>query len=151
MIDAGGLGLLAAFAQTARRGQIQVRELRPRDEEARRPEGAAEARKNSKRDQELQRLAKQLQGMQEALGKNGMTMAEGERRNKERRFNDLNRDFQRKRARFRLNLNQRRNEELAGVLDRANRRSARSPRPKYDIIFQGSRFTPARASTSPTR
>ena len=50
-----------------------------------------------------------------------MTMAEGERRNKEREFNELNRDFQRKQREFREDLNQRRNEELAGVLDRANK------------------------------
>ena len=90
-----------------------------------------------KRDQELQRLAKQLQGMQESLEKNGMTMAEGERRNKEREFNDLNRDFQRKQREFREDLNQRRNEELAGVLDRANKTIRQiAETEKYDIIFQ---------------
>ena len=90
-----------------------------------------------KRDQELQRLAKQLQGMQEALEKNGMTMAEGERRNKEREFNELNRDFQRKQREFREDLNQRRNEELAGVLERANKTIRQiAEAEKYDIIFQ---------------
>ena len=90
-----------------------------------------------KRDQELQRLAKQLQGMQEALEKNGMTMAEGERRNKEREFNELNRDFQRKQREFREDLNQRRNEELASVLERANKTIRQiAEAEKYDIIFQ---------------
>ena len=90
-----------------------------------------------KRDQELQRVAKQLQGMQEALEKNGMTMAEGERRNKEREFNELNRDFQRKQREFREDLNQRRNEELAGVLERANKTIRQiAEAEKYDIIFQ---------------
>ena len=90
-----------------------------------------------KRDQELQRLAKQLQGMQEALEKNGMTMAEGERRNKEREFNELNRDFQRKQREFREDLNQRRNEELAGVLERTNKTIRQiAEAEKYDIIFQ---------------
>ena len=90
-----------------------------------------------KRDQELQRLAKQLQGMQEALEKNGMTMAEGDRRNKEREFNELNRDFQRKQREFREDLNQRRNEELAGVLERANKTIKQiAEAEKYDIIFQ---------------
>ncbi|MDP2826717.1 MAG: OmpH family outer membrane protein, partial [Sulfuritalea sp.] len=49
-----------------------------------------------KRDQDLQRIAKQLQGMQETLDKNAVTMAESERRTKEREFGELNRDFQRK-------------------------------------------------------
>ncbi len=90
-----------------------------------------------KRDQDLQRIAKQLQGMQEALEKNSMTMGEGERRNKEREFNDLNREFQRKQREFREDLNQRRNEELAGVLERANKTIKQiAEADKYDIIFQ---------------
>ena len=88
--------------------------------------------------------------MQEALEKNGDTMAEAERRNKEREFNDLNRDFQRKQREFREDLNQRRNEEMA-ALDRANKTIKQiAEAEKYDIIFQEA-FTPARVSTSPTR
>jgi outer membrane protein len=55
----------------------------------------------------------------------------------ERAFNELNRDFQRKQREFREDLNQRRNEELATVLDKANaavKRIAESE--NYDIIFQ---------------
>ena len=90
-----------------------------------------------KRDQELQRLGKQLQTMRENLDKNGMTMAESERAKKEREFADLNRDFQRKQRVVREDLNQRRNDELAAVLERANkviRQIAEAE--KYDIIFQ---------------
>ena len=36
----------------------------------------------AKRDQDLQRLAKQVQGLQESLEKGGLTMAEAERRAK---------------------------------------------------------------------
>jgi outer membrane protein len=90
-----------------------------------------------RRDQELQRMARELQAMQEDLERNSLTMAEAERRNKERAFNDLNRDFQRKQREFREDLNQRRNEELATVLDRANsaiKQIAESE--KYDVILQ---------------
>ena len=98
-----------------------------------------------KRDQELQRLAKQLQGMQESLEKNGMTMAEGERRNKEREFNDLNRDFQRKQREFREDLNQRRNEELSQVIDKANRVIKQiAEQEKYDVILQEAVFASPR-------
>ena len=45
----------------------------------------------SKRDQELQRMAKQLQSMQENLEKNAVTMTESDRRNKERDLNELSR------------------------------------------------------------
>ena len=90
-----------------------------------------------KRDQELARLADQLKRMQEDLEKNGVTMSETQRRSKEREFGDLNRDFQRKQREFREDLNQRRNEELAQVLEQANRAiRALAEQEKFDIIFQ---------------
>jgi outer membrane protein len=90
-----------------------------------------------KREQELQKVAKQLQGMQENVEKNSMTMSETERKNKEREFNDLNRDFQRRQREFREDLNQRRNEELAAVIERANKVIKQiAEQEKFDIIFQ---------------
>jgi outer membrane protein len=90
-----------------------------------------------KRDQELQKLAKQLQSMQENLDKNAVTMAESERRNKEREFADLNRDFQRKQREFREDLSQRQNEEMASIFERVNKVIKQiAEAEKYDIIFQ---------------
>ena len=90
-----------------------------------------------KRDQELQRIARDLKSMQEDLERNGPTMADGDRRNKERALNELNRDFQRKQREFREDLNQRRNEELASVLDKANRTVKElAEQENNDIIFQ---------------
>ena len=90
-----------------------------------------------KREQELQKVSKQLQGMQEGLEKNAVTMSETDRKNKEREFNDLNRDFQRRQREFREDLNQRRNEELAAVIERANKAiKVIAEAEKYDIIFQ---------------
>jgi len=91
----------------------------------------------TKRDQELTRIADQLKRMQEDLEKNAMTMSESQRRTKERELADLDRDFQRKRREFQEDLNQRRNEELAQVLEQANRAiRALAEQEKYDIIFQ---------------
>lgn len=90
-----------------------------------------------KRDQELQRMARDLKAVQDDLERNGPTMRENDRRNKERSFTELNRDFQRKQREFREDLNQRRNEELATVLDRANRSIKDIAEAEdYDIIFQ---------------
>jgi outer membrane protein len=90
-----------------------------------------------KRDQELQKMAKQLQGQQEALEKNALTMAESERRTKEREFGDLNRDFQRRQREFREDLSQRQNEEMAAILERVNKAIKQiAEAEKYDIIFQ---------------
>jgi outer membrane protein len=99
----------------------------------------------SKRDQELAKLAEQLKRMQESIEKNGMTMSESERRNREREFGEMNREFQRKQREFREDLNQRRNEELSGILERANRVVRQiAETEKYDIIFQEAVFASPR-------
>ena len=90
-----------------------------------------------KRDQELQRIAKQLQGLQESMDKNSVTMAESERRTKEREFGELTRDFQRKQREFREDLSQRQNEEMAAIFERVNKIIKQiAEAEKYDIIFQ---------------
>lgn len=90
-----------------------------------------------KRSQELEKLSKQLQSMQQTMDKNSVTLSEGERRAKEREFGELTRDMQRREREYREDLNQRRNEELAGVLDRANKAiKVIAEAEKYDIIFQ---------------
>jgi outer membrane protein len=64
-------------------------------------------------------------------------MSEGQRRIKEREFGDLNREFQRKQREFREDINQRRNEELAQVVEQANRVIRQiAEQEKFDIIFQ---------------
>lgn len=91
----------------------------------------------SKRDQELQRMGKQLQSLQENLEKNAVTMAEGDRRTKEKEFGELSREFQRKQREFREDLNLRQNEENAAVIEKANRAIKQiAETEKYDLILQ---------------
>ncbi len=91
----------------------------------------------AKRDQELQRMAKQLQGLQENLEKNAVTMAESERRSKEKEFGDISREFQRKQREFREDLNLRQNEENAAVIEKANRAIKQiAESDKFDLILQ---------------
>ena len=90
-----------------------------------------------KRDQDLQKTAKQLQAMQEALEKNSTTMAESERRTKEREFNDLNRDFQRKQREMREDLSLRQNEEMASLYENVNKVIKKvAETEKFDLIVQ---------------
>lgn len=90
-----------------------------------------------KRSQELEKMAKQLQAMQQNMEKNAVTLSDSDRRAKEREFSELTRDMQRREREYREDLNQRRNEELAGVLDRANKAiKVIAEAEKYDIIFQ---------------
>jgi len=94
-------------------------------------------REFEKRDQELQRMAKQIESMQAQMEKNAVTTPDAERRSKEREVADLSRDFQRKQREFREDLNQRRNEELAAVLDRANKVIKQiAEAEKFDLILQ---------------
>ena len=91
----------------------------------------------AKREQELGKSADQLKRLQDELEKDGMTMSEAQRRNKDRELADLNRDFQKKQRDYREDVNQRRNEELAQVIDQANRVIRQiAEQEKYDIIFQ---------------
>jgi len=91
----------------------------------------------SKRDQDIAKLAEQLKKMQENLEKNSVTMPESERQKREREFNDTNREFQRKQREFREELNQRKQEEFAVVIERANKAiRVIAEAEKYDAIFQ---------------
>ncbi|MEO8409725.1 MAG: OmpH family outer membrane protein [Propionivibrio sp.] len=91
----------------------------------------------SKRDQDIQQLAKQLQSMQESLEKNAVTMAESERRAKEKDLNEQSREFQRKQREFREDLNLRQNEENAAIIEKANKAIKElAESEKYDLIVQ---------------
>lgn len=99
----------------------------------------------SKREQELAKMADSLKKMQETIERNAMTMSDSDRRNREREFGEATRDFQRKQREFREDLNQRRNEELALILERANRAVRQiAEAEKFDIIFQEAVFASPR-------
>lgn len=89
------------------------------------------------RDIEVQKLSRQLQALQTSLEKDGATMSEAERRNKERDLANLTRDFQRTQREFREDLNLRKNEELASLQERANKVIQQiAEAEKYDLILQ---------------
>ena len=89
------------------------------------------------RDAEIQKVSKQVRDLQAALEKDGSTMSETERRNKERDLANLSRDLQRSQREFREDLNLRRNEELASVQERANRVIQQiAEAEKFDLILQ---------------
>ncbi|CAH2782657.1 MAG: Periplasmic chaperone of outer membrane proteins Skp @ Outer membrane protein H precursor [uncultured Caballeronia sp.] len=91
----------------------------------------------SKRDKALQDVAARLKTMSDAMDKNGATMAPAERAAKQRDLSQLDQDFQRKQREFREDLNQRRNEELAAVLDKANKVIKQvAEQQHYDLIVQ---------------
>ena len=91
----------------------------------------------AKRELELQKMGKQIKTQQDALEKNGATMTDNERRTRERELNDLSREFQRKQREFREDLDVRRNEAMAVVLERANKALKQiAESEKFDLIVQ---------------
>ncbi|GAM52254.1 MAG: periplasmic chaperone for outer membrane proteins Skp [Glomeribacter sp. 1016415] len=91
----------------------------------------------SKRDQELQALAKTLKAKSNKLDKNAAALSDPERKRAQLELTQLDADFQRKQREFSEDLNQRRNEELAAVLERANKVIKQiSEARNYDLIVQ---------------
>ena len=89
------------------------------------------------RDAEIQKLSKQVRDLQALLEKDGPTMSDADRRNKERDLANLTRDLQRGQREFREDLNLRRNEELASVQERANKVIQQmAEAEKFDLILQ---------------
>lgn len=73
------------------------------------------------RSQELDRMQKQIRDLESALDKDGVTMSETDRRNKERDVSNLKIEFQRKQRELREDINIRKNEELGALQDRINK------------------------------
>ncbi|WP_232729718.1 OmpH family outer membrane protein [Herbaspirillum huttiense] len=91
----------------------------------------------AKRDRDLQDMAARLKAQSDKLDKDAAVLSDSDRAKRQRDLSDLDKEFQRKQREFREDLNQRRNEELAVVLERTNkviRQIAEAE--KYDIVFQ---------------
>jgi outer membrane protein len=91
----------------------------------------------SKREKELDDATGKLKVAADKLDKDAPTLSESERTRRQRELVEQDRDLQRKRREFQEDLNQRRNEELAGVIERANRVIRQIfDSEKYDVILQ---------------
>ncbi len=91
----------------------------------------------SKREKDLQELAAKLKSTAEKLDKEAPVLSDAERGKRQRELAEMDKDFQRRQREFREDLNQRRNEELAVVLERANKVIKQiADAEKYDIVFQ---------------
>ena len=95
----------------------------------------------SKRQKDLQDVQARLKASAEKFDKDSPVLSESDRARRQRELSDLDKDFQRRQREFNEDINQRKNEELAAVVDRANRvikQIAESE--KYDIVFQDAVF-----------
>lgn len=91
----------------------------------------------SKREKELDGIGAQLKTASERFERDAPTLSETQRSTRQRQLVDQDREFQRKRREFQEDLNVRKNEELQGVLERANRVIKQvAEAEKYDLVIQ---------------
>lgn len=135
-----GLMFFACVAQAnadgCRIGVVDTERILRESDQAVRAEKKIE-REFATRDQEIKKLIKQSKDLQASLEKDGSTMSDSVRRNKERELANMNLNLQTLQREFREDLNLRKNEELAVVLahaDKAIRGIAESE--GYDVILQ---------------
>jgi outer membrane protein len=99
----------------------------------------------SKREKDVAALASNLKAAGEKLDKDAPTLSESERTRRQRELVEQDREFQRKRREFQEDLTQRKNEELASVVERANKVMKQIfDAEKYDLIIQEAVFASPR-------
>lgn len=85
----------------------------------------------------IKKLTDQVRELQDYLEKKGADLSDSQRHNKERELSNLSAELQRQQREFREDLNQRWNEELSVLLERANKiiqNIAESE--NYDLVLQ---------------
>jgi len=89
------------------------------------------------REAEIKKVGEEARAIQVQLEKEGMTMSASQRRDRETELGRLSRERQRLEREFREELNLRKNEELAAVLQSANKAIKEiAEKESYDLILQ---------------
>jgi outer membrane protein len=137
----GAAALIACSATLAQAQELKIgyvnseRVLREAN-----PAKAAQAKLEAefgKREKDLAEQANRLKATADKLEKEAPTLSETERTRRQRDLVEQDREFQRKRREFQEDLNQRKNEELAAVVERANKVIKQIfDQEKYDLIVQ---------------
>ncbi|SPJ17512.1 putative transmembrane protein [Burkholderiales bacterium] len=113
---------------------------------------AAEARLTqefAKRDKELQDLGAKLKATADKLDKDSPILSEADRARQQRDLQEMDREFQRRRREFQEDLNQRKNEELQSLLERAQKIVRQiAEQEKYDVILQDAVYVGPRADVT---
>lgn len=91
----------------------------------------------SKREKEINDLGNQIKNLSDRFEREGPTLPESQRNARQKQLVDQDREFQRKRREFQEDLNNRKNEELQAIIDRANRAvKTLAENEKFDLIIQ---------------
>ena len=137
----GAAALIACSAAGAQAQELKIGYVnRERVLREATPAKAAQAKLEAefgKREKDLAEQANRLKATADKLEKEAPTLSEAERTRRQRDLVEQDREFQRKRREFQEDLNQRKNEELAVVVERANKVIKQIfEQEKYDLIVQ---------------
>ena len=126
----------AALAQDMKLGFVDVERIRRESAPAERASKQME-KEFAPRQQELQRREAQSKELKGQLEREGVTLSESDRRGKEQELGRANVEFQRMQREFREDLTIRRNQEIQGLMERANRViRAIAEAEQFDLIVQ---------------
>ena len=132
--------VLAASAQAPKIGFVNTERVFREAAPAKRAQQKLE-REFAARNAELAKLEKQGRDLQTELERDNVTITDSVRREKERQLADVSRSFQRLQRELREDLNQRRNEALAGVQESATRVINQiAEQERFDLILQEAVF-----------
>lgn len=91
----------------------------------------------AKREKEINDLGNQIKSLSDRFEREAPTLSESQRAARQKQITDQDREFQRKRREFQEDLNNRKNEELQAIIDRANRAvRTLAENEKFDLIIQ---------------
>ncbi len=136
VVVAGFVATVPALAQELKIGYVNSERVLREAVPAQAAQKKLEA-EFGKRQREMTEAEARLKAAADKLEKDGPTLAAADRARRERELVDQDRDLQRKRREFQEDLNQRRNEELSAVVERANRAIKQIfDSEKYDLILQ---------------
>ena len=127
---------LTAYAQEFKAGFVNTDRIFREATSAKAAQGKLE-QEFSKRERDLVAVGKALKTASETFERDAPTLSETQRIAKQRDLVERDREFQRKNREFQEDLNVRKNEELARVLEQANRVVQQvAETEKYDVILQ---------------
>jgi len=127
---------VSAQAQELKIGYVNGERVQRESEFSKRAQARLEA-EFSKREKDLNDQGAALHAQAEKLDRDAPTLSEAEKQRRQRELVELDRDLQRKTRAFQEDLNQRRNEELSNIVERATRIIKQiGDAEHYDLIVQ---------------
>lgn len=136
VLSAAAFAVTVAAAQEFRVGAVSLERIL-RDANAAKAATAKLEQEFSRREKDIDALGTQLKSASERFEREAPTLSESQRTTRQRQLVEQDREFQRKRREFQEDLGVRRNEELQGVIERANRVIKQvAEAEKYDLVVQ---------------